>query len=462
MVGTRLGPFQIVERVNLPGFGEAYAAYDHDNRRDVVIHVLRTNAAQDEGVRDQFEHDVRAATARLQSDPLAIHLVGVDPQAIYVVSEPIQPATAPLIPVAPAAIGTAMGTTVQRAVAAPNRGVMIAAAVAVVAIAIGMFAVGGDDEPREEAPVARSTAPDRPVIPGPPPVPERELLPPEQTEIRDYVATDPSPRPRAPVTSAPPPDAVAPPPGPAAPRLPAPLPAASPVPLSAPAPIRRPLPVTDSRDTTSLITEATVHATEFDLEGALSLLQVAAGRGDAFARTAVLYLRGLVSARDAFREGGEPTALAPVQESLTALGEISKGRPGAAEIARLVLQAASAAAQSERDEMRLYIDSAIQMESLQLAAGQGGAPIVSASELAGDFWLQVSRYEDARRAYTEAAERVGFTLRILSGLARTARRLNDMPAACTAYRRLAEVWGARPGLPVEIAEARAYLGGCPR
>jgi hypothetical protein len=210
------------------------------------------------------------------------------------------------------------------------------------------------------------------------------------------------------------------------------------------------------------MTEAAVHATEFDLEGALLLLDVAAGRGDASARTAALYVRGLIGAREAFREGGDPAALAPVHESLMALMEISRGRPGTAEIARLVLQAAAAAAQSERDEMRLYIESAIQMESLQLAAGQGGAPIVSASELAGDVWLQVYRYEDARRAYTEAAERVGFTLRILSGLARTARRLNDMPAACTAYRRLADVWGARPGLPIEIAEARAYLGGCPR
>ena len=460
--GSRLGPFEIRERVELTGFGEVYAARDDENDRDVAIHVLRTNTAQDEDVRDRFEHDVRAAAARVQAHPLTIHLIGVDPQAIYVVSEPIQPAAAPFVPVASAAIEAAIGATARRDVAALKRGWVIAAAVAVVAIAIGMFAAGGDDEVREEAPAVRAAIPETPVIPAPPPVPERELLPPEQTESRDYVATDPSPRPRAPVTSAAPPEAVAPPPEPVAPRLPAPSPAASSVPPSAPAPIRRPLPVTDSRDTTSLITEATVHATEFDLEGALSLLEVAAGRGDAFARMAVLYVRDLIGARDAFREGGDEKALAPVQASIMALGEISKGRPGAAEIARLVLQATAAAAQSERDEMRLYIDSAIQMESVQLAAGQGGAPIVSASELVGDFWLQVSRYDEARRAYTEAAERVGFTLRILSGLARTARRLNDMPAACTAYRRLADVWGARPGLPVEIAEARAYLGGCPR
>lgn len=425
MVGTRLGPFQIVERVTLPGFGEVYAAYDHDNRRDVVIHVRRTNAAQDEDARDRFEQDVRAAAARMQPDPLTIHLVGVDPQAIYVVSDPIHLAAAPFTPV-----------LTPRA---PRRLWVAAAVVAIAVIAVAILALSDDEE--NGTPVStQATAPlEPPVSPAaaaPEPVPERELVPPEGAEVGDDVVTESRPEDGDPAPSA-------------TSAAPAPTPA-------------RPVPISDSRDTATLITEATVHATEFDLDGALSLLETAAGRGDAFARTAVLYLRGLISARDAFREGGEPRALAPVQESLMALGEISKGRPGAAEIARLVLQAAAAAAQSERDEMRLYIDSAIQMESLQLAAGQGGAPVVSASELAGDFWLQVSRYDEARRAYTEAAERVGFTLRILSGQARTARRLNDMPAACSAYRRLADAWGARPGLPVEIAEARAYLGGCPR
>ena len=441
MVGTRLGPFQIIERVNLPGFGEVYAAYDHDNRRDVVIHVLRTNAAQDDDVRDRFEQDVRAAASRVQPGSLTIHLIGVDPQAIYVVSEPIRPA--PFTPILTPPVAAA----VRHDVRAPRRAWVTLAGVAIALIAVAIFTMGSDDEPDEEVVPQATTSPAPPAVKtpaAPAPAPERELLPPELTEVRDYVVTESRPR----TQPAPEPEPSAPP--------------APPRPVTSSATARRPVPVTDTRDTTTLITEATAHATEFDLDGALSLLEAAAGRGDAFARTAVLYVRGLIAARDAFREGGDPKALAPVQESLMVLGEISRGRPGAAEIARRVLQAAAAAAQSERDEMRLYIDSAIQMESLQLAAGQSGAPIVSASELAGDFWLQVSRYDGARRVYTEAAEHVGFTLRILSGLARTARRLNDMPAACGAYRRLADVWGARPGLPVEIAEARAYLGGCPR
>ena len=214
------------------------------------------------------------------------------------------------------------------------------------------------------------------------------------------------------------------------------------------------------RDAAGLVQEAAVRAAEFDLAGASELLETATSRGDANARIAALYVRGLVDAREAYRSGGAVEALAPVRDAIASLQAIAGGRPGPAEIARLTLQAAVAAAQSERDEMRVYLEAALAMESLQRTAGLPGAPLVSAAEVAGDLWLQVHRYEDARRAYTEEAARVGSTLRILSGLARTARRLDDIPAACASYRRLLDAWGARSGVPVEIAEARAFLGEC--
>jgi hypothetical protein len=253
------------------------------------------------------------------------------------------------------------------------------------------------------------------------------------------------------------PDPVAPPPKPA-PTVLDPVPSP---PVLAPVPVRPLTPVVaDGRTATSLMTEASVRATEFDLAGAFELARAAATRGDAGAQIAALYLRGLIDAREAFRDGGPADTLAPVREAIASLQAIAKGRPGSAEIARLMLHAAAAAAQSERDEMSLYLETAVEMEMLQRTAGLTGAPLVSAAETAGDLWLQVHRYDDARRTYTEAADRVGSTLRILSGLARTARRLNDAPAACAAYRRLLDAWGGRPGLPVEIAEARAYVGGC--
>lgn len=218
---------------------------------------------------------------------------------------------------------------------------------------------------------------------------------------------------------------------------------------------------------------AAVRAAEFDLAGAVELLEEASARGDRDARVAALYLRGVLQAGEAYRDGGAVEALAPVRDAIASLEAIAQGRPGPAEIARLTLHAAAAAAQSERDEMTLYLAGALQMESIQRMAGLPGAPLVSAAEIAGDLWLQVHRYADAHRAYLEAAARVGSTLRVLSGLARAARRLDDAAGACAGYRRLLDAWSGRPGrsagagdaregarVPVEIADARAYAGAC--
>jgi hypothetical protein len=214
-------------------------------------------------------------------------------------------------------------------------------------------------------------------------------------------------------------------------------------------------------EATALLARASARAAEFDLEGASQQLETdIAGRCEA-AQIARLYVGGLIAAREAFRQGGPPELLEPVRQAITSLDAIAKGRPGPAAVARLVLQAASAAAQSERDEMGLYLDSAIHMESLQHTAGQPGAPLVSAAEAAGEFWLQLHGYEAARGAYSLAAAQKGFTMRVLAGLGRSAERLADMPGACAAFRQLLEAWGSRPAQPIPISDARAYLGGCP-
>ena len=211
-----------------------------------------------------------------------------------------------------------------------------------------------------------------------------------------------------------------------------------------------------------LLSRASVYAAELDLPGASAQLNTdVLGECEA-ARVATLYARGLLWAQDAFRQGGPPESLEPVRQAIAALDLISRGRPGSAAVARLVLQAAAAAAQNELDEMRLYLESAILMESLQRGAGQPGAPLVSADEIAGDLWLQVHRYEDARRAYSEARERVGVTARVLAGAGQAAQRLGDMPAACAAFRRLLELWGARQSSPSQIAEARMFVMDCTR
>lgn len=207
--------------------------------------------------------------------------------------------------------------------------------------------------------------------------------------------------------------------------------------------------------------EAQALASAFDLAGAAGILAAAGQRGDLFAQLAGVYVRGLIDAHDASRQGGSPDSLMPVRQAIAWLEIAANGRSGSAEIARLMLQAAAAAAQSEREEMRLYLDTAIRMETLQRAAGLAGAPIIAAAETAGDLWLQVHRYDEARRAYEEAAERFGSSLRILAGRARAARGLNDPTAACAGFRALLDAWAQRPGMPTEIVEARQYvMGSC--
>jgi hypothetical protein len=201
-------------------------------------------------------------------------------------------------------------------------------------------------------------------------------------------------------------------------------------------------------------------AAVFDLQGAVRELETAAVGVCPSVEVARVYGRGLLDARAAFLEGGSPESLVPVRKAIAALEALGGQHPGSAEIARLALQAAAAAAQSERDEMRLYLDSAIQMESLQVAAGEPGAPLVSATELAGDLWLQVHRYDDARRAYVTAMDRFGLKMRLVAGVGRANARLGETSAACSAYLQLLKAWGSRQDRPVEIEEARDYIDRC--
>lgn len=146
-------------------------------------------------------------------------------------------------------------------------------------------------------------------------------------------------------------------------------------------------------------------------------------------QASALYARGLAEARAAYAVGGSPESLTILRSTIGALQALTP-RSRQVDIAVNVLQAAAAAAQSERDEMALYLDQAVQIETIQLAAGEPGAPLVSAHEAAGDLWLRVYRFEDARRSYRLAIERVGPTARARLGLARAEARLRSGPAAC--------------------------------
>jgi hypothetical protein len=162
---------------------------------------------------------------------------------------------------------------------------------------------------------------------------------------------------------------------------------------------------------------AKARADAFDLRGAVERLDIASKAGCASARNYSTYLRGWIAARDAYRVGGSPESLKEVDAAIASLNE--RGQ----RLESYILQAAAAAAQSERESLSLFIEQAVQIESERLATGLPPAPIITAHEAAGELWLQVYRYEDARRAYLRAAERIGTTPLITRGLARVAERL---------------------------------------
>jgi hypothetical protein len=204
------------------------------------------------------------------------------------------------------------------------------------------------------------------------------------------------------------------------------------------------------------VAEAQVRADAFDLAGAAQLLQAAVMSGCSDAVVPSLYLRGWIAARDAYRAGGSPESLRAVSQSIAMLQDVG-GKTGPAQIAVLVLQAAAAAAQSERDDLALMMNYAVELEDRRLAAKLPGLPMITAHEAAGDLWLQVHRYDDARRAYSKAAERIGVTPRITLGLARLAARIDALATACTQYQSLVTAWTATVAQSPELSEARTFL-----
>ena len=206
---------------------------------------------------------------------------------------------------------------------------------------------------------------------------------------------------------------------------------------------------------TARLSQASILASRFDIAGAASLLRDAVDCDDA--KVNALYLQGLLDARAAARVGGTAESLAPLRKTIAALEVMAGSQIGPAEIARLTLQAAAAASQTERDEMRLYLESAARMETLQASIGQRRVLVVPTMSVAGDLWLQVDGYAEARDAYQESVKYHGVSNATSYGLGKASSRLGDTSGACSAYRLLLGRWGSAVVEPLEILEARTYL-----
>ncbi len=169
----------------------------------------------------------------------------------------------------------------------------------------------------------------------------------------------------------------------------------------------------------------------------------------------VWYVKGWAAARRSFGGVGPEAEIArEARRRLEALADRA-GRRGPAEIRRLAVQAAIAASQEEREEMALVLLHAAEFEA---ASGVGGAAtVLPIAELAGDLWLEVERFADARREYAAALEADPESVGSLLGLARASAQEGALDEARGAYTRLLRVWDdADPDLSA-LVEARQFL-----
>jgi eukaryotic-like serine/threonine-protein kinase len=91
--GTRLGRFEIVERIGAGGMGEVYRARDERLKRNVAIKVLTDSCASDPERLTRFEREAQSASALNHPNIVAIYDVGSHEGFPYIVSELLEGAT---------------------------------------------------------------------------------------------------------------------------------------------------------------------------------------------------------------------------------------------------------------------------------------------------------------------------------------------------------------------------------
>lgn len=209
---------------------------------------------------------------------------------------------------------------------------------------------------------------------------------------------------------------------------------------------------------TRALTEAGRRVAEGDDEGALEALAPdRSAAGCAERELARLSVAAWGEARRLALTGGAPTALGPVLELLDQLAAVDLG--GDADLARVrqladaVVRAAVAAAQDERDEMSLYLTHAQGLaEALRLARREVRWPL-PLELAAGELWLEVDRYAEARDAFERAADGPRTAL----GRARVLERTAGRDEACRAYRGV-EPLASSPAARRQVVEAIGRLG----
>jgi len=85
--GTRLGPYEIIDKIGAGGMGEVYRARDPRLSRDVAVKVLPSALASDPDRLRRFEQEARAAGTLNHPNIMAVHDVGAHAGTPFVVTE---------------------------------------------------------------------------------------------------------------------------------------------------------------------------------------------------------------------------------------------------------------------------------------------------------------------------------------------------------------------------------------
>ena len=76
MIGTKLGPYEILEKIGAGGMGEVYRARDTRLGRDVAVKVLPEGLTADANRLKRFEQEARSAGMLNHPNILAIYDIG--------------------------------------------------------------------------------------------------------------------------------------------------------------------------------------------------------------------------------------------------------------------------------------------------------------------------------------------------------------------------------------------------
>jgi serine/threonine protein kinase/tetratricopeptide (TPR) repeat protein len=87
MIGTKLGPYEILEPIGKGGMGEIYRAKDSRLGRDVAIKVLPEQLAKDAEALARFERETRALASLSHPNILSIYDVGGEQGILFAVTE---------------------------------------------------------------------------------------------------------------------------------------------------------------------------------------------------------------------------------------------------------------------------------------------------------------------------------------------------------------------------------------